>query len=85
MWPEREYYLQLAAVYGHSGNFERQLELYEISHAMGWLTETAQFVELARLLLWAERYDEIDEFLYKALEIEAEEEDSRSDQRVSSD
>ena len=71
MWPRREYYLQLATLYGRAGNFERQLELYEISHAMGWLTETAHFIELARLLLWAERFDEVDQFLRKALETEA--------------
>ena len=70
LWPEREYYLQLADRYGRAGEFERQLELYEIAQAMGWLTETAQFIQLARLLLWAERPDEVDEFLRKALEIE---------------
>lgn len=70
LWPEREYYLQLADRYGRAGEFERQLELYEIAHAMGWLTETAQFIQLARLLLWAERLDEVDEFLRKALETE---------------
>jgi len=85
LWPEREYYLQLARLYGHSGNFERQLELYEISDAMGWLTETAQFIELARLLLWAERYDEVDAFLHKALEAEAAGEDSRSDEQADTD
>ena len=70
MWPEQEYYLQLASLYGRVGDFDRQLELYEISRAMGWLTETMQFVQLARLLLRAERIDEVDEVLQKALEME---------------
>ncbi len=70
MWPEQEYYLQLASLYGRVGDFDRQLELYEIAHAMGWLTETMQFVQLARLLLRAERIDEVDEVLQKALEAE---------------
>jgi len=85
MWPRREYYLQLAGLHGRTGNLERQLELYEISHAMGWLTETAQFIELARLLLWAERFDEVDQFLRKALETEAAGDESRSDERADSD
>lgn len=70
MWPEQEYYLQLASLYGRVGNFDRQLELYEISHAMGWLTETVQFIQLARLLLRADRIDEVDEVLKQALEVE---------------
>ena len=70
MWPEQEYYLQLASLYGRVGDFDRQLELYEISRAMDWLTETMQFVQLARLLLRAERIDEVDDVLQKALEME---------------
>ena len=44
---------------------------------MGWLTETAQFIQFARLLLWAQRTDEVDEFLRKALEKELEDTSSR--------
>ena len=70
MWPKQEYYVQLASLYGRVGDFDRQLELYEISLAMGWLTETRQFIQLARLLLRSDRYDEVDEILDKALEVE---------------
>ncbi|MGI9258294.1 MAG: hypothetical protein ACR2QQ_05640, partial [Gammaproteobacteria bacterium] len=57
-------------LYGRVGDFDRQLELYEIAHAMGWLTETMHFVRLARLLLRADRINEVDEVLKKALEAE---------------
>jgi tetratricopeptide (TPR) repeat protein len=70
MWPEQEYYLQLASLYGRVGKYERQLELYEVANAMGWLTQTRQFVRLARLLLRAGRLDEVDDALQKALKAE---------------
>ena len=70
MWPKQEYYVQLASLYGRVGDFDRQLELYEISLAMGWLTEPRQLIQLARLLLRSDRYDEVDEILDKALEVE---------------
>ena len=79
MWPKQEYYVQLASLYGRVGDFDRQLELYEISFAMGWLTETSQFIELARLLLRSDRYDEVDDILGKALDMERTKSDSDSE------
>ncbi len=49
MWPEREYYLQLANLYGRVNEDGRRLELYEISYAMGWLTTSTDLAQLAQL------------------------------------
>jgi len=70
LWPRREYYLELAAVYERIGAVDRELELYETSYAMGWLTETATLLRLAQLRLRAGRIDAIDELLGDALDIE---------------
>jgi len=77
MWPEREYYLQLANLYGRVNEDERRLELYEIAYAMGWLTKSTDLVQLAQLLLRADRLDEADGVAQKALAMgPAEPEDS---------
>ena len=67
MWPEREYYLQLANLYGRVNEDGRRLELYEIAYAMGWLTKRTDLVQLAQLLLRADRLDEADRVAQKAL------------------
>ncbi len=67
MWPEREYYLQLANLYGRVNEDGRRLELYEITYAMGWLTKNTDLVQLAQLLLRADRLEEADRVAQKAL------------------
>jgi hypothetical protein len=70
LWPKREYYLELASVYERIGAADRELELYETSYAMGWLTETATLLRLAQLRLRAGRIDAVDKLLSDALDIE---------------
>ena len=71
LWPRREYYLQLADLYGRTGESSRQLELYEVAYDMGWLDQTGQFVQFAQLLLRARRLAEADAALDEALSLEA--------------
>lgn len=68
MWPKREYYLQLASVYGEVGEDGRQLELYEIAYAMGWLTKSSELVRLTRLLLRTEKPEKAERVLKRAIE-----------------
>jgi hypothetical protein len=51
LWPKREYYLELAELYGRIGDSRRELELYEIAHEMGWLDQTKQYVVFAQQAL----------------------------------
>lgn len=71
LWPRREYYLELAELYSRVGDSKRELELYEIAHAMGWLDQTRQYIVLARLRLEAGRPTKADEALQRALKLEA--------------
>lgn len=67
MWPEREYYIQLSAMYGRVGDQRRQLELYEIAYAMGWLTTSGELVQLSHLLLRADQPEKAVRVLQKGL------------------
>jgi tetratricopeptide (TPR) repeat protein len=71
LWPKREYYLELADLYGRVGESDRELELYEVAYNMGWLDQTRQFVQLAQLLLRARKLPEADKALQDALDSEA--------------
>jgi len=53
-WPKREYFIQLAAMYGQEGDDARQLALYETAHEAGWLTRSNELVQMAQLLLGAD-------------------------------
>ena len=53
-WPKREYFIQLAAMYGQQGDEITQLALYRIAHEAGWLTRSEELIQLAQLLLQAD-------------------------------
>ena len=54
LWPKREYFVQLSAMYGQEGNDAGQLALYQVAHEAGWLTTSNQLVQMAQLLLQAD-------------------------------
>jgi tetratricopeptide (TPR) repeat protein len=53
-WPKREYFIQLAAMYGQEGDDGRQLALYETAYEAGWLSRSNELVQLSQLLLGAD-------------------------------
>ena len=54
LWPKREYFVQLSAMYGQEGDDNAQLALYQVAHEAGWLTGSNELIQLAQLLLQAE-------------------------------
>ena len=54
IWPKREYFVQLSAMYGQEGNDAGQLGLYEVAHEAGWLTRGNELIQMAQLLLQAD-------------------------------
>ena len=54
IWPKREYFVQLSAMYGQEGNDAAQLALYQVAHEAGWLTRSNELVQMAQLLLQAD-------------------------------
>ena len=54
MWPKREYFVQLSAMYGQEGEENAQLALYEVAHEAGWLTRSNELIQLSQLLLQAD-------------------------------
>ena len=54
IWPKREYFVQLSAMYGQEGNDAGQLALYQVAHEAGWLTRSNELVQMAQLLLQAD-------------------------------
>jgi tetratricopeptide (TPR) repeat protein len=54
IWPKREYFVQLSAMYGQEGNDAAQMGLYEVAHEAGWLTRGNELIQMAQLLLQAD-------------------------------
>ena len=54
MWPKREYFVQLSAMYGQEGNDSAQLALYQVAHEAGWLGRSNELIQMAQLLLQAD-------------------------------
>ena len=54
IWPKREYFVQLSAMYGQEGFEDGQLGLYQVAHEAGWLTRSNELVQMAQLLLQAD-------------------------------
>jgi tetratricopeptide (TPR) repeat protein len=55
-WPQRDYFVQLAGVYGLLDNPTRQLDLYEAAYASGWLQEEAELKSYVGMLMNAGRH-----------------------------
>ena len=53
-WPKKEYFTQLAAIYGELDEESKQLHAYETAHAAGWLERSSELVQLSQLFLQAE-------------------------------
>ena len=53
-WPKKDYFTQLAAIYGELDEESKQLHAYEAAHAAGWLERGSELVQLAQLFLQAE-------------------------------
>ena len=47
LWPQRDYYIQLARIYKELGNDARKRDLYEAAYASGWLDHGADIITLA--------------------------------------
>ena len=54
IWPKREYFVQLSAMYGQEGDDGAQLALYHVVHEAGWLTRSNEIIQMAQLLLQAD-------------------------------
>lgn len=54
IWPKREYFVQLSAMYGQEGDDGAQLGLYQVAHEAGWLTRGNELIQMAQLLLQAD-------------------------------
>lgn len=53
-WPKKDYFVQLAGVYGQQGNEDYQVALYQAANAMNWLERGGERVTLAQMLLSAD-------------------------------
>lgn len=53
-WPKREYFIQLAGMFGEQGNEQGQLAMFEVAHEAGWLTRGPELVNLAQMLMQAD-------------------------------
>lgn len=53
-WPKKEYFTQLAAVYGELDMESRQIGIYEAAYEAGWLQSGSEVVRLAQLLMQSE-------------------------------
>jgi len=53
-FPKKDYWLQLAAIYGEIGDEVRTLAAYRLAYEQGFLTTNAEIVLLAQLLLQGE-------------------------------
>lgn len=68
MWPKREYFIQLSAMYGQEGDEGRQLALFETAYEAGWLARSSEIVNLSQLLLQADIPYKAAKILEKGLE-----------------
>ena len=53
-WPKKDYFVQLAGIFGQEGDENTALALYEAAYEVGWLDRSAEFVTLAQMLLNAD-------------------------------
>ena len=53
-WPKREYFIQLAGMFGEQGEEEKQLAMFEVAYEAGWLERGTELVNYAQMLLQAD-------------------------------
>lgn len=68
LWPKKDYFLQLAGMYGQEGEEAAQLALFQTAHEAGWLTSSNELIQMAQLLLQAEVYIQAAQILQKGLD-----------------
>lgn len=53
-WPKREYFIQLAGMFGEQGKDQDQLAMFEVAYEAGWLERGTELVNYAQMLLQAD-------------------------------
>jgi tetratricopeptide (TPR) repeat protein len=53
-WPKREYFIQLAGMFGEQGNDSGQLAMFDVAYEAGWLVRGPELVNYAQMLLQAD-------------------------------
>ncbi len=67
-WPKKEYWTQLAAMYGELGQEQKQVSAYALAYDQGLLTRSNELVQMAQLFLQAEVPYKAAKVLEKGLE-----------------
>lgn len=67
-WPKRDYFVQLAGIYGQEGEEDLQLALFEAAYEAGWLTRGSDLVTLANMLMQANTPYKAGQILSEGLE-----------------
>jgi tetratricopeptide (TPR) repeat protein len=53
-WPKREYFIQLAGMFGEQGNDQGQLAMFEVAFEAGWLVRGTELVNYSQMLMQAD-------------------------------
>ena len=67
-WPKKQYWMQLASIYGEMENQRKQLNTLELAYMQGFLTEESEVLSLVGLLLNNELYLRAGKILEQGLE-----------------
>lgn len=67
-WPKKQYWIQLAGLYGEVENQKKQLNTLELAYLQGYLTNESEILSLISLLLNNEIYFRAGKILAKALD-----------------
>jgi tetratricopeptide (TPR) repeat protein len=67
-WPKKQYWMQLASIYGEMENQRKQLNTLELAYLQGYLTSETEILSLVGLLLNEDLYMRAGKILEKGLE-----------------
>jgi tetratricopeptide (TPR) repeat protein len=67
-WPKKQYWIQLASIYGEMENQRKQLNTLELAHLQGFLTTESEVLTLVGLLLNEDLYMRAGKVLEKSLD-----------------
>jgi tetratricopeptide (TPR) repeat protein len=68
LWPKKEYWMQLASIYGEMENQRKQLNTLELAYLQGYLTSETEILSLVGLLLNEDLYMRAGKILEKGLD-----------------